>query len=123
MESCTYCGTMPGSQRDHGIPSSALREVRNFSVGPITPACPECNGLLSSKMFVTIPSRAAYLAERLKTRYARFLKFPVWTEDELEEMSPQMAQGIRTALAVKESVQERIANCLAVSAGNGPVAA
>lgn len=59
MNVCTYCGELADT-RDHVVPRSYL------NTGTTVPACRQCNGLLSSKLHITIESRAHYLLNNSK---------------------------------------------------------
>ena len=70
-QACTYCGELGETEEDHVIPSSWLREKRRrYARDWTVPACRECNCLLGSKLYFSVPQRAGYLASVYRERYA-----------------------------------------------------
>lgn len=67
--------------------------------------------MLTSFAFHTIPERAEYLARAIRKRYAKELKLPLWTDEELEDMGTSQARYIRDKQREKEEVLERISHC------------
>lgn len=59
LPACTYCGE-PADTQDHVIPTSVLKSKKTV------PACQNCNGILHNRLVLTVPARAAYVAERLQ---------------------------------------------------------
>ena len=109
-EFCVYCGD-PATDRDHVIPSSYSQAIKTFGDTSWVWACRECNELLSNKMLVTVPIRAAYLADALKSRHKALLHTAKWTEEELSDLGPMLQQRIRAALIRKNRISARILWC------------
>lgn len=59
-------------------------------------------------MFPTIQARAAYLAHKYKSRYAKLIKAPVWDADELAELGPTLRSSILEAADRKRNILARI---------------
>lgn len=114
-----YCGN-PATCEDHVIPHSLLSRVdtRRTGYGTDTlPSCTECNSLLGSKVFDSLPDRKAYLAKQLRTRYRKELRAPTWTDSELADLGYNLREHaiavhagqarIRARLYTLEDVGER----------------
>jgi hypothetical protein len=85
---CFYCG-QPAATIDHVPPRSVRRLMRSdpkafgkYSFHEVD-CCTECNCLLGKK-FWTLVERKAYIAKTLPRRYAYFLKFPDWSDEEIK---------------------------------------
>ena len=115
MSNCTYCGVQWGETRDHVTPVSFTHFSRTFDGTKTVPCCKECNALLGNRMFVSVPTRAAYLAGRLKEKNKKLLRIPDWSEEDLEEMSPRMAKSIKATIDERDMMKQRIEHCEAVA--------
>lgn len=115
---CTYCGDPYGDTLDHVVPHSysGITTKKNYSRDHVVPACRECNTLLGAKMFTTVGTRAAYLAGALGLRYAKALRMPYWSDDEIASLGPGVRGGIETMVSVARETRDRIEHCEQVAA-------
>jgi hypothetical protein len=97
MAECTYCGDPHGDEADHVIPKTTTGDREGLRQETV-PACRECNGLLGDKMYVTIQTRAAYLLGAVEARYKKVISMPVWDDEELEDLGPNMRASIEAVL-------------------------
>lgn len=72
------------------------------------PSCQQCNSILGAGYDKTLADRKARLKARLNKKLAKDALTPDWTEEELAELSPLLAQWIRQALIRKRIAQERL---------------
>lgn len=107
MPNCTYCGAADGNNRDHVVPAAYAQNAKHFHTETV-PACHECNTLLGSRLFVTIPTRAAYLLGAYERRYKKLLSTPAWTDEELNDLGPSLRDSIVAAEAQRKTVAIRI---------------
>lgn len=106
---CYYCGD-PSTTVDHAFPVSALvsyldsgRDLPNQCMY-LVPACRECNGILSSKVFKNMSDRCRHVKERLKKRYKHVFKAIAWSDEELEELG----SGLKAFIVAKEEEHRRL---------------
>jgi hypothetical protein len=104
---CYYCGE-PGDHRDHIVPSSYSQNIRHFETQDIVIACPECNQLLSNRLFSSMYERGRYLADRLSKRYRSTINMPEWTPVELRKLSPNLRASVEASIRDKEVLLRRI---------------
>ena len=113
---CTYCGSIADS-RDHVVPASTQYvQDRKFRPVPTNrhntvPACRLCNSMLGANGGHTVGSRANFLVERYKKRYARVLRLPYWGDAEIDRLGKNLRSFIRKDKALKDSAQVMIENC------------
>lgn len=107
---CTYCGDTPAEDLDHVIPV-AYTNNRTYTKDLVVPCCKECNGLLGSKSYMTIGDRAGYLAKAYRKKYAKVLKYPTWTQEELDELNGRLRQNVQQGQLLKALTQMRIEYC------------
>lgn len=113
---CTYCGVSHADTLDHVIPRSVGGKLNEgFKKTNTVPACRECNLLLSNRLFLTVGSRAAFLAGAIEGRYRKVLRLPKWSEDELEDLSGPMRRTIKAQVALAEETRARVLSCEKVS--------
>ena len=110
MKLCTYCGGLERPTRDHVVPEAIKRngKGKRFDIGPIVPACHECNSLLGDRYLLTVRERAAYLLRRYRARYARLLATPEWTDEELDELGDRLRRVIIGAQMERADVLRRL---------------
>ncbi len=104
---CIYCG-LPADVIDHLTPW-AWRDSGMIIRKVLVPACKECNSLLSSSLQTTVGERIQEAKTRLEKRYLKLLKRPVWTLDELLEVSENLRVGILQDQARAKEVRMRLA--------------
>lgn len=113
---CTYCGTLSEIEREHVIPASYFgRRTNDDTKQWIVPACKDCNRLAGSATFFSIPEKAAYIVKRYKRRYSKALKVPLWTEQELKEISYKLRVRIEAAQEIKALLHRRLQYAEAIS--------
>jgi hypothetical protein len=117
---CYYCG-LPAGSIDHVVPRSVIEMLGILQDPAVTgymhdrhrvktvPACLECNDLIGPKYFPTLAERRAYLKDRLRVRYRKFLELPNWSDSELAQLSDRLQKRVIGALEVQRIVQARIA--------------
>jgi hypothetical protein len=96
------------------VPVSFTSIKRHYG-GYTVPCCKDCNVTLGSKLFCTIPERARYLAFRLPERFKRLLAIKPGSEEDEDDLSPEMRQVVRARENKKAEVVERIMHCLRVA--------
>lgn len=110
---CYYCGA-PADTVDHTIPRHFLERIddprkafpgiRHLEV----PACRECNSTLSGQLFHTLSARRECIRKHLRKKYRSYLAIPHWTEEELAEVSPELASMVRAGLETQRWVVARV---------------
>lgn len=104
---CTYCG-IPADTMDHVPPVSRAIEVKDEETFALVPACAECNSSLGDRLILALSERRAYIRDRLRKRYAKLLNRPRWDDDELAELSPELADEIRRGEWLQAWVRARV---------------
>lgn len=104
---CNYCKSNKAQHREHVIPQSYSN---NHSFRGTIWSCEECNTLLGNIAYHTIETRAAYLHGRIKQKYSKLLKSPIWTKEELKEMGRSMKTYIKHQEQLKKIVLLRLTN-------------
>ena len=105
---CAYCGDL-ASERDHPDPR-CRGNLRNkgFRKDNTVPACKDCNARLNDFPFAQLGKRAAYVRARISKKFKKLLAMPVWSEDELDELSPELKQTVLDQIAAKAEVESRV---------------
>ena len=94
---CYYCGEF-STQIDHCPPIAhvedhTITDWKLMNVDFLTVrCCGECNRMLGDKAFYTVEERLNFLERQLTKEYEKALT--LWTDEELEEMSPQFRKSI-----------------------------
>jgi len=104
---CVYCG-VPQEVGDHSLPYSA-KDAFNPTCRWLVPACRECNALAGASVQHYLSERIVFVKERLQKRYARLLRTPSWSVDELAEMSPEFRDRILLIHHSKQFIRDRLA--------------
>ena len=99
---CVYCGD-EATGHDHVPPL-----IMCSSNGLLYPACRECNCILNTFTAIDIGERKRELKRRLRNRYRKILKMPKWDDYELSELHPDMQKYIKTSMAIKDRILERL---------------
>lgn len=119
---CTYCGE-PSDSRDHIEPSLLVDGVERSFGDPdnLVPACMSCNGLLGSRYFGSgvegVREKAFFLAQRITQREAKYLRQPIWAEQEIKSLRGSLRAKVRTAQLRKAQAYRRIDHCFRVYDG------
>jgi hypothetical protein len=108
---CRYCGA-PAQGFDH-VPPLRWAEAQPSWVLDNTdlrkvPACTECNTALSGSILFTLKERRRYLLDHYRRKYKPFLRMPEWSEEELDELDPRLAEDVRHSARFSRSVKARI---------------
>lgn len=110
---CFYCGDIAGTI-DHCPPISFcdVTDARWFREQKINfytvQCCEHCNNGLSNRALFTLQERAQYILRRLEIEAEKFV---IWTEDEMEEMSPMFRRMIRAKKMQHKALLERVRFC------------
>lgn len=109
--SCFYCGTSPTDQ-EHVIPFSMLtlqkRKEASANFGPRTPACHECNLILSNFFFDSLFERCEYANKRLRRRYSKLLHMETWQQWELDEVKGKLRGYVLSKQAERGIAVDRV---------------
>lgn len=108
---CTYCGAMVEIQREHVIPA-VYYVLRSYDRSRqwIVPSCRTCNSFASSKLFFSIPEKAAYIARRYRLKFKRLISTPMWHDEELKDMGYLLRKGIEQGMMTRLFILRRIAH-------------
>lgn len=98
---CAYCGEY-GSEVEHVVPR--VSKLPTYTVL----ACRECNGTAGDRLFASFPEKQSFILAQYKKRYARVLRLPEWTEDEIDEMGYALRKQIEAYQTVKASIERRL---------------
>lgn len=85
---CVYCG-MRAQTDDHFPPRCYTHK------GFLFPSCGECNMLAGTEHPTNLEKRIAHVKQRIASRHRKALRVPIWSEDDLSELSPEMEKEIR----------------------------
>lgn len=90
-ERCYYCGQLAGTV-DHVPPLSVYSALPNRDEyqPKLVSCCSECNSLLGASPLLTLGRRRVYIRKALKHRYRKILSAPDWSEEELDELGPNL---------------------------------
>lgn len=106
---CTYCGIVCDTI-DHVVPQHLLKSAESSELdlsGVMrmqrweVPSCRECNSAIGGKIFKTLAERRKYAKDHIRKKYASYLRTPNWTEEELDELGPNMKREVIRATQVK----------------------
>lgn len=105
---CAYCHEI-ATTMDHVVPKSCSGQLGNLFNRDVTvPCCNTCNVLLGTYSRSEVHVRAGYLVDRYRTKYAKVLRFPSWSDEELEEMGTRLRTEILRRRAQKESLLKKL---------------
>lgn len=100
---CIYCGVTADS-REHWPPVATSHAPGGF----ILPACRECNTLGGDFCPADFAARVDYVKGKLAARYRKVIGLPRWTESELAELSPAMAESLRSTADEQAQIKARL---------------
>lgn len=96
---CCYCG-MPSEESDHVYNKSNYSKpsegMRSWWTGPLVESCGSCNRMLGGKNYPDPRMRAAYIAHRLRIKYAEMHSAPRWSPKEVAELGPGLRGYIKS---------------------------
>ena len=108
---CIYCG-MPADFIDHIPPRHMRRQFIELNLSfwqeREVPACRECNSVLGCRPLLTIGERRTYVKDKLRKRYAKYLRIPNWTQEELGEFGNDLRRMIQRNMLVRDGIRERL---------------
>jgi NMD protein affecting ribosome stability and mRNA decay len=109
---CAYCGESADTL-DHVPPLCTRTKITEMGLGVQYPSfevrcCRECNCALGSRAIWTLRQRRKFIGAYLKKRYARYLKIPNWTRDEMGPLGRTLSKYVLRGLAEKERAEARI---------------
>jgi len=117
---CVYCGDW-FECKDHYVPIDWLGYHRSYAAGDVVPACRECILLLSNFAKDTLQLRAEHLIGAYERRAAKWLRVPLWSEQELQEMGYGMQRQIRRALMLRSIYITKLRNLDLTLLGYDPI--
>ena len=108
---CVYCGEI-GDSVDHVPPTSVRPTLRDMGIAHEYPflevrSCRECNSALGPDGW-TISERKKLIKRWLVRRYARVLRMPDWTPDELLDLGPNLAGHVSIGVFKKRIIERRL---------------
>ena len=118
---CVYCGDWYQC-RDHFIPVSYSSVIRRYRPGDTVKSCNRCNSWLSDKIFPSMEDRSEFLLGRYQKAYAKLLRMPDWSEEEIAELDYTLAALIKSKQYARLIVRAKLANLQLTSIGHNPVA-
>jgi len=101
---CIYCG-QPATQMDHVIPFSLVSDEPFHWV---VPACGSCNGILSDRALHSVPSRARFIAKRLRKANRKALRSVVWDYEELADIGHGLQSHIIHEMQKVGALEDRL---------------
>lgn len=101
-EMCVYCGMRP-DHWDHFPPATVSRS------GFLIPACRECNCIAGTSHPFDFTARCELVKDKLRKRNRKWLRFPLWSQDDKEEMSDGFQREIDGWQAERRIAHARIA--------------
>ncbi len=110
---CHYCG-QPGVTIDHVPPQSLRTRLGELGLtGHYTfhevRCCRECNCLLGARPLYTLADRKRFIKRVLRKRYARFVRMPPWSDEQLAELGHTLRTSVLSAVLTAEIVHRRLA--------------
>ena len=110
---CVYCG-QSAETKDH-VPAvtTAWAFGTDFFKSQgipllVYPACRECNATLGAfSRWFDLKSRAAYVYEKYRKKYDRFMKQREWEEEELEELDYSLRSYIERSEIIRSWMERR----------------
>jgi hypothetical protein len=111
---CAYCGS-PADSIDHIPPRSVRPTLLASGLARRYPfievdSCRECNSLLGARSLWTLKDRRQHIKQKLKSRYAKYLRIPNWSPTELAAMGQNspMRKHIENGLLIRDFTLKRI---------------
>jgi hypothetical protein len=108
---CVYCGVVSDTM-DHVPPLHYVQRMCELGEDVDRrvkyPACHDCNTMLGGVLDFTVTGRRAIVKEKIRRRYAKFLRIPGWDEDELDTLSPEMRRDVIAHLKYRDWIMARL---------------
>lgn len=114
-EECVYCG-MLATDKEHVLPRAYLDQMRlsqlsgsklNLPNEIIVPACRECNLIAGPKVFDSFSKKKKFIREELRKKYKKFVKFKIWTPEEINELKGRLKERVFMHNEVAKVIQYR----------------
>lgn len=103
---CIYCGRH-GWTKDHLFPRNWTGNIRrNFTA--LVPSCATCNSLISDALTWSITERRALCHERLRRKYAKVLRYIIYSDDQLDEFDPPLRQYVVDGMEKRAEVERML---------------
>jgi len=108
---CVYCRSI-AECRDHVIPVVYMYLTRNYdpSKSWVVPCCNHCNQLAGGSVAFSIPEKAKLIIKKMYKKYGKILRYPSWTQDELNELSYNLRNAVWGGIVAKKTLLEKIKN-------------
>jgi hypothetical protein len=90
---CVYCGAH-SEQRDHLLPRNWTGDALRPLI-PTVPSCRFCNSSISDFCEPQIAARSKVVAQRIRVKFGRQLKFPMRSERELAEFGRSLRLNLQ----------------------------
>lgn len=103
---CFYCNQHAES-KDHIPPISYCND---FEVDErvMVRSCLLCNSLLGARHLHTLLLRSDYLLVAYRRRFYKLLSMPLWTEEEISELTGSLKRKILLAIKKKIHIEKKI---------------
>lgn len=101
-EFCVYCG-MRAATVDHYPPKS----LTNW--GLLLPCCSECNSFAGTIHPFDFEKRANFVKKKIKTKNKKYLDMPVWSIDDLSELSGNLKRSVKVCQEKRRITNKRLA--------------
>lgn len=98
---CAYCGEH-GAEVEHVIPRRA--HLATFTV----PACRECNGIASGKLFESFNEKQQHIRKGLRKKYDKVLRIPQWDAEEIADLGRAMQDMVKKWEAARLIMVQRL---------------
>lgn len=99
---CIYCG-QPRTCYDH-FPPRHTGVRRGF----LLPACTECNSTLGGRSGLDLGERFDFVKRRLRDKNKRLLDTPQWSDEELDELGPNLRRQAAAWTSNKSVIEKRL---------------
>ncbi len=108
---CFYCGE-PATSVDHSVPVAFYRTLydicRPMGKKPLVPACRECNSIAGAKLFTTLGQKRRYVQDRIRHKYRKILKLPIWESTEVDDLGHELQSCVLNGVGLKTKTIRRL---------------
>jgi hypothetical protein len=94
---------MVGNSVEHFPPKSVTHK------GFLLPCCRECNAYAGTSYAFDFDSRINFVREKIEKKNAKYLKMPIWTEEDLEELSGKLRRSVKLCQEKRRIARKRLA--------------
>lgn len=99
---CVYCG-MTSDSVEHFPPKSVTHR------GFLLPCCRECNTYAGASYAFDFDKRVNFVREKIRKKNAKYLKMPIWTEEQLDELSGRLKRSVKLCQEKRRIATKRLA--------------